>query len=106
MHSAIRPLVYFVALHHLPSASFCPGSMGDVVMLRGVARRYADCSFSPLICSIPSGLSTLEQKVNIVQLVIRRMGSAIRRSSFLRSFIFFCSFLLDSVHVFPQTSNT
>ncbi|WMV45386.1 hypothetical protein MTR67_038771 [Solanum verrucosum] len=25
MHSAIHPLVYFVAFHQLPSTSFCPG---------------------------------------------------------------------------------
>ncbi|KAG5610010.1 hypothetical protein H5410_021291 [Solanum commersonii] len=39
--------------------------LGDIVALRGTARQYIDCSFSPPIWSFPSGLSMLEQKARI-----------------------------------------
>ncbi|KAG5577567.1 hypothetical protein H5410_057701 [Solanum commersonii] len=58
-----------------------------------VSWQYADCSFSLPICSFPSGLNTLEQKENM-----RSIGNSANG--------FFCSVLLDSVHAFPQTSNT
>ncbi|KAG5599993.1 hypothetical protein H5410_031363 [Solanum commersonii] len=39
MHSAIRPLVCFIAFQLLPSASSCSESLGDIVLLRRTVRR-------------------------------------------------------------------
>ncbi|KAG5630133.1 hypothetical protein H5410_001850 [Solanum commersonii] len=48
------------------------------------------------------GLSAWNKKRICNVLAIHQIGSAIRRSSFPRSFSFFCSFLLDSVHGSPS----
>ncbi|WMV19089.1 hypothetical protein MTR67_012474 [Solanum verrucosum] len=46
MHSAILPLVCFIAFQVLPSLVSCSRSLGDIVLLRGTVRRCADYSFS------------------------------------------------------------
>ncbi|WMV26767.1 hypothetical protein MTR67_020152 [Solanum verrucosum] len=47
---------------HQPSASSCSVSLGDIVLLRGTIRRYADCFFHHLFYPSPSGLRVLEQR--------------------------------------------
>uniref|UniRef100_M1DA98 Uncharacterized protein n=1 Tax=Solanum tuberosum TaxID=4113 RepID=M1DA98_SOLTU len=77
MHSAIHPLVYFVAFRQLPSASLYPGAQhtgikGEYAICWRFAkcvRRFADLRFFVLSTS-------------------------------------FCSFLPSSIHALPQTSNT
>ncbi|KAG5631026.1 hypothetical protein H5410_002743 [Solanum commersonii] len=65
-----------------------------MVHFQGTSRPNSDCSFSP----------TLEQKTRCDDLVTRQIASAIRRSLFLRSFSFLCSFLVNCVHAFVSKS--
>ncbi|KAG5591630.1 hypothetical protein H5410_042144 [Solanum commersonii] len=86
MHSAIRPLVYFIAFQLLPSASLRFGSLGDIVLLRGTVQRRADCSFffADLIFSFKAQHSGILGEVK----TIRRLTECIRRFSSLLFFVF------------------
>ncbi|KAG5586327.1 hypothetical protein H5410_046761 [Solanum commersonii] len=60
MHSAIHPLVSFIAFQLLPLTSSRSESLGGIVLHRKIVRRCANCSLSSPTCSFPSGISTLE----------------------------------------------
>uniref|UniRef100_M1DH59 Uncharacterized protein n=1 Tax=Solanum tuberosum TaxID=4113 RepID=M1DH59_SOLTU len=78
MHSAIRPLIYFIAFHQLPSASLCPGAQHtgtkgeDVIYWRFTewVWRFADLHFFVLLASFApfySMVSTLSLKFQILE---------------------------------------
>ncbi|WMV30791.1 hypothetical protein MTR67_024176, partial [Solanum verrucosum] len=46
IHSAIRPLVWFIAFQLWPLASSCFESLGDRVLLHETIWRCVDCSHS------------------------------------------------------------
>ncbi|KAG5606053.1 hypothetical protein H5410_027545 [Solanum commersonii] len=78
----------FDLLHlQLTLASLCPGQL------------YADCSFLLPICSFPSGLSTLEQKVNM-----RSIGDSPNGFGDLEIFISFSSIRMSQIVLYKIQS--
>uniref|UniRef100_M1DZ23 Uncharacterized protein n=2 Tax=Solanum TaxID=4107 RepID=M1DZ23_SOLTU len=92
--------------HHYSTASSHSGPLGGIVLLRGIIRQSADCSFHRLFYPLPSGLRILEQRPESVLSANRQRCLAMLRLQLLRSFQPFCSFLRLSVHASTKTSNT
>ncbi|WMV41789.1 hypothetical protein MTR67_035174, partial [Solanum verrucosum] len=60
IHSAIRPLVWFITFLSWPLANSSSIKLGDKVLHRRVVRRLADCSFISPTQFSPSELGTQE----------------------------------------------
>ncbi|KAG5580500.1 hypothetical protein H5410_051127 [Solanum commersonii] len=90
----------------LPSASLCYVSLDDLVLLRKIIQRNANCFFHRLSDLAPSTLRVLEQRAECVPSAYSQACWAMRRLQLFHSFQLFCYFLCLSVYASTKTSNT